>query len=393
MTRILLVDDLFENQEILAEIMTGFGFEYATAGSVQSAVHQATGQDFDAVIMDLGIPFEENGPLNVMGGLEASRLILAHPHSKDLPIVAFTNRRVKDVERAVLDAGLRAVLEKGPRMEERLLRILQELLNLPAASQHTAADSDQSTHQSLAVAQPGTKRNTSSEQASGNATLTTVCIETEEQVTLTIQATQTVSLESNAAEPMASATLPELHANMVMTNPTMHLVDSFLELLATARSQAEQLTQEVAELEVDTNITRLLGKLQKQLDKANASLNDPSAGPVAGEPFGHWVGSLILGAHRSCKALESSDHENFEKFSQTITGILDTLESMYVLSRTDAAQIVTHPQPAVTPASAAVTMLATPPAPLSNDPSPQADVTLDLNRQNRCSNRAPFPRH
>lgn len=107
--RILIVEDIEENAEIVADLLDLEGVESDCAENGQIAVEMVTESPahyYDAVLMDLRMP--------VMDGLEATRQIrnLNRPDAQTLPIVALSaNAFESDVNQA-LEAGMNAHLAK-----------------------------------------------------------------------------------------------------------------------------------------------------------------------------------------------------------------------------------------------------------------------------------------
>ncbi len=107
--RVLVVEDIEENAEIVIDLLDLEGVECEHAENGQIAVDMFAQSDsgyYDAVLMDLRMP--------VMDGLEATRQIrgLSHSDAKTVPIIALTaNAYESDVNHA-LDAGMNAHLAK-----------------------------------------------------------------------------------------------------------------------------------------------------------------------------------------------------------------------------------------------------------------------------------------
>ena len=97
--RLLLVEDVAVNRELITVLLTPFQIEIETAENGQQAVDAVRSRDFDVVLMDVQMP--------VMGGLEAARAIraLRSPVAQSLPIIAMTANVLPDQVQKCLEAG------------------------------------------------------------------------------------------------------------------------------------------------------------------------------------------------------------------------------------------------------------------------------------------------
>ncbi len=82
-SRVLLVDDIAMNRDVIGSFLVAAGHEVVLAASGQEAVRLASDQAFDVILMDVRMP--------EMDGLEATRQIRALPDPRgQVPIVALT---------------------------------------------------------------------------------------------------------------------------------------------------------------------------------------------------------------------------------------------------------------------------------------------------------------
>lgn len=107
--RILIVEDLDENAEIVADLLEleGAATERAENGRIALDMFtQSPKGYYDAVLMDLRMP--------VMDGLTSAREMRAskHPDAADVPIIALTANAFENDVRHVLEAGMNAHLTK-----------------------------------------------------------------------------------------------------------------------------------------------------------------------------------------------------------------------------------------------------------------------------------------
>jgi CheY-like chemotaxis protein len=93
--RVLLVEDIPDNQRDACKLLFQWGIVPAVAANGLKAVKLCQDQVFDVILMDIAMP--------VMDGLEATRLIrsdeLAHPERRHCPIVAYTSGGTVDDQR------------------------------------------------------------------------------------------------------------------------------------------------------------------------------------------------------------------------------------------------------------------------------------------------------
>jgi CheY-like chemotaxis protein len=106
--RVLLVEDVPDNQRDACRLLFRWGIKPAVAANGLKAVELCQEQVFDVILMDIAMP--------VMDGLEATRLIrsdeLAHPGRRYCPIVAYTSGGSLDDQRLWKKIGVDAVLNK-----------------------------------------------------------------------------------------------------------------------------------------------------------------------------------------------------------------------------------------------------------------------------------------
>ncbi len=120
---ILLVDDDPLNREVALDILAGAGLTADTAENGQIAVNMARLTDYDLILMDMQMP--------VMGGLEATRRILALPGRSETRIIAMTANAFAEDRAACEAAGMIDHLGKPFELAE----LYETLLHwLPAQS-------------------------------------------------------------------------------------------------------------------------------------------------------------------------------------------------------------------------------------------------------------------
>jgi CheY-like chemotaxis protein len=120
-TRVLLVEDNLVNLELAGELLYGTGALVDTAVNGREAVAMITesGVPYDLVLMDLQMP--------LLDGYQAARLVRADGRFAELPIIAMTAHAMTEVQQAILDAGMSAIVTK-PINFRVLYRVLQGFL-------------------------------------------------------------------------------------------------------------------------------------------------------------------------------------------------------------------------------------------------------------------------
>jgi len=95
--RVLVVEDISVNFEIVKILLEELGCIVCGAGNGQEAVTMARQNRYDLILMDIVMP--------VMDGYKATRLIKADPTCCDIPIIAMSGEQLKDCELKIRSAG------------------------------------------------------------------------------------------------------------------------------------------------------------------------------------------------------------------------------------------------------------------------------------------------
>jgi CheY-like chemotaxis protein len=115
--RVLLVEDIELNRDLVAELLADLGISVTMAVNGREGVQQALTGWFDLVLMDIQMP--------IMDGLDATRLIRADRRFSKMPIIAMTAHAMTGDRNQSLDAGMNDHLTKPinpDRLTEALLR-------------------------------------------------------------------------------------------------------------------------------------------------------------------------------------------------------------------------------------------------------------------------------
>jgi CheY-like chemotaxis protein len=114
--RVLCVEDNKTNQKLIRTVLAQAGVEVRVVANGQLALQVATGEAFDAILMDMQMP--------VMDGYEATAQLRAS--GCELPIVALTAHALAGDREKCLHVGCNDYLTK-PIHRDRLLNILYRL--------------------------------------------------------------------------------------------------------------------------------------------------------------------------------------------------------------------------------------------------------------------------
>ena len=118
MSKILVVDDMQAELELICQQLTKAGHTILTAANGEEALHQARANQPDAIVTDWMMP--------VMGGLELCRHLKKQPETASIPIVACTAKN-REVDRIwAMKQGVKVYLTK-PYTAEDLVNAIQEV--------------------------------------------------------------------------------------------------------------------------------------------------------------------------------------------------------------------------------------------------------------------------
>lgn len=82
MTKILIVEDIPDNAELLRRIMSAHGYEVVHAMDAETGLEMAVATQPDLILLDLGLPDHD--------GLTLAGWLRAEPSLSEVPIVAHT---------------------------------------------------------------------------------------------------------------------------------------------------------------------------------------------------------------------------------------------------------------------------------------------------------------
>lgn len=115
--RVLVVDDVTANREVLSAMLSELGFTVEQASSAQAGIDQAIASPPDLIMMDIRMP--------VMDGLAAIRILCAHEGVKSVPIIAVSSGISPQNQSNALAAGACSFLPK-PLDRDEMIRLVGE---------------------------------------------------------------------------------------------------------------------------------------------------------------------------------------------------------------------------------------------------------------------------
>lgn len=115
MKKILLVDDLKAELDLLHEYLTEAGFAVTTAVNGKEALEKVVTDKFDAIVTDWMMP--------EMGGLDLCRKLRKNPETAEIPIVACTAKD-RDVDKMwAMKQGVKGYVVKPCSKEELICTV------------------------------------------------------------------------------------------------------------------------------------------------------------------------------------------------------------------------------------------------------------------------------
>jgi two-component system, sensor histidine kinase and response regulator len=119
MPKLLVVDDIAANRELLLEILALEGYSAVTASSGAEALRLVAKEDPELMLLDVNMPG--------MDGLEVCRRLRANPETRSLPIILVTALAEREQRLAGVEAGANDYLTKPIDRTELLLRVRNAL--------------------------------------------------------------------------------------------------------------------------------------------------------------------------------------------------------------------------------------------------------------------------
>ncbi|MGH8355663.1 MAG: ATP-binding protein, partial [Pseudomonas sp.] len=126
--KILIVDDVAANREMLRDLLSALGFDICLAANGREGLEQARAERPDMILMDVVMP--------VMDGLEATRRIRQTPSIAKVPIIAISASVTTEDQDESIVAGANAFMTK-PVQQNVLLHKLGEYLGVSLVYEET----------------------------------------------------------------------------------------------------------------------------------------------------------------------------------------------------------------------------------------------------------------
>lgn len=125
MTKILVVEDMATNRELISRILAMHGFEHVHAEDGEQAVAAAAAEKPDLILMDMGLP--------VIDGWAATQQIKQSEATRAIPIIALTAHTMDSEIKKALEAGCSDYVSKPISDFDQLIAKINKLLDNSAA--------------------------------------------------------------------------------------------------------------------------------------------------------------------------------------------------------------------------------------------------------------------
>jgi signal transduction histidine kinase len=118
-SKILLVDDITKNLQLLGTILQEYGFQVALAKSGEQALTIADNKPPDLILLDIAMP--------EMDGYEVCRRLKANPKTKDIPVIFLTAKTESEDIVMGFDVGGVDYVSKPFNPQELIKRVITHL--------------------------------------------------------------------------------------------------------------------------------------------------------------------------------------------------------------------------------------------------------------------------
>ncbi len=292
MGKILVVDDMPENRRMFSEILDTFGHSYETAGSIQEAISKCTTHSFDLVFMDITIPMEKGGDADPIGGIKATKTILSFPKMRDTPIIAVTAHGMEAQKKAILNSGIKSIVEKGTeRFIESIEEVVAHYLN------------------------PVVKKELAKAIATGETVedLLAVLAMDEDEVSVLNDAKNGSRSTSKKEEPKLSVR----DSIETVVNSKLPAEDSdprivIASVLTKAAKKSGNLLVALQDLGRDKQQLSNAEKLSKILQDVANKIGQPNRIPIEGSSLQHWVVNLLILVPGLLSRMERQESADFQ---------------------------------------------------------------------------------
>ncbi len=132
---VLVVEDIAVNQQLVLELLTGWGLRTDVAADGEEAIRRVEANRYDLVLMDIQMP--------KLDGYQATRELRKKYSPQDLPIVAMTAHAMQEEKDQALSTGMNDHVAK-PIDPDELLEVICHWLNIEPEAE-TSANTDLNT--------------------------------------------------------------------------------------------------------------------------------------------------------------------------------------------------------------------------------------------------------
>jgi len=119
-TRILVVDDITRNLQVVGTMLRQAGYEITLTTSGAQALDRVRAQPPDLILLDLMMP--------EMDGFDFLEELRKHDHWRGIPVIVVTAKELTEEDRRRLNGSVNKILQKGGYGSEELLREIHELV-------------------------------------------------------------------------------------------------------------------------------------------------------------------------------------------------------------------------------------------------------------------------
>ena len=118
-SRILVVDDIAANRDLLDRRLTREGHQVVAVDNGAGALDLLLVENFDLILLDLMMPG--------MSGFEVAGALKDAPETANIPIVVLTSKEISADDRRELQSKVTSFVQKGKAAKEQLVREIKRL--------------------------------------------------------------------------------------------------------------------------------------------------------------------------------------------------------------------------------------------------------------------------
>lgn len=115
MTKVLVVEDMPLNMELVLEIFKSMGFFVHGAANGEEAVRMTEKEQYDLILMDIELP--------IIDGVSAARIIKNNPAYENVPIIALTAYAMKGDKERFLAKGFDDYIAKPMDVPDFMIKM------------------------------------------------------------------------------------------------------------------------------------------------------------------------------------------------------------------------------------------------------------------------------